>query len=512
VSRGRSRPELMPPAPGRAHGGGAFFSFAAASAALLVLRLLAAGLVGFGDSEALYASYALHPQPAYLDHPGLVGLLARVIGSGTAPSPLRAHRVTAVLATAFPWALALACRGAGATWRRAFAGALVAALAPEIAVGLFAMTPDLPLALAWTGALGLAALALRSAPGSGRAAGAFAGAGLLAGMAAVSKGSGLLLFLSLAATYGSRPARAHGRSLAPWAGLAAGALVVAPVVLFEAHCGWPMLRHRLVDTQSAAGLSLRNAGALLGGQLVYLSPLIACLAARAARDAWRGRGDAVGRLLWSCFALPAGALLPLCLWSRVAEPHWMAPAFLALVVAAARARCAPSRRLFATSCALAAVLVAAIHAWVLIPSAILLAPASYDPRLDLSNELVGWPEVVAAVREEALAVSVDEAPGDPGEDLAVIGPHWVVCAQLEAALRGDLHVGCDTPIADDFDVWWPRSRWEAADVIVWVSDGRFGPPLLTRHRALRSREVRIERAGRTIRVFTITVLASRAQA
>ena len=28
---------------------------------------------GFGDSEALYACYALHPQPAYLDHPALIG-------------------------------------------------------------------------------------------------------------------------------------------------------------------------------------------------------------------------------------------------------------------------------------------------------------------------------------------------------------------------------------------------------------------------------------------------------
>jgi hypothetical protein len=490
----------------------ALVAFAAASAALLAVRMLAAGRVGFGDSEALYASYALHPQPAYLDHPGLVGLLARVVGNGTAPTPLRAHQVTAVLATAFPWTLALACRAAGASWHRAFAGALVAALAPEIAVGLFALTPDLLLALAWTCALALAAVALRSEPGSGRAAAAFAGAGLLAGIAAASKTTGLALFLALAATYASRPARAHRRSLAPWAGLAAGALVVVPMALFEAHMGWPMLRHRLVDTQAAAGLSLRNVGALLGGQLVYLSPLIAWLAALAARELWRGRGDAIGRLLAWSFAIPAAALLPLCLWSRVAEPHWMAPAFLALVVAGARAPSAPSRPLVVASCALAATLVAAIHAWVLVPTAILLAPASYDPRLDLGNELFGWPEVVAAVREEAHAISLDQPVDAPGQDLAVVGPHWVICAQLEAALRDVIPVGCDTPVADDFDAWWPRARWRAADVVIWVSDRRFGPPVLPSRRALRSRQVRIVRAGRIVRVFTITVLASRAQA
>ena len=118
---------------------------------------------------------------------------------------------------------------------------------------------------------------------------------------------------------------------------------------------------------------------------------------------------------------------------------------------------------------------------------------------------------VAAVREEAAAASVACAPGAEGTDLSVVGPHWVVCAQLEAALRGELHVGCDTPVADDFDGWWPRTRWSAADVVIWVDDGRFGPPALASHARLRQREVRIERAGRPVRVFTITVLARRAQ-
>jgi hypothetical protein len=492
-----------------------FFALAGASALLLATRLLAAAHVGFGDSEALYASYALHPQPAYLDHPGLVGLVARLIGGGTAPSPLHAHLVTALVATAFPWVLALACRACGATWGRAMAAALVAALAPEIAVGLFALTPDLLLSVAWAGAVGLAALALGGQPGSGRASLAFAGAGLLAGVAASSKVTGLALFAALAVTYASRAARAHGRTLAPWAGLAAGAVVLAPIVAFEARTGWPMLRHRLVDTQGDAGLSLRNVGALLGGQLLYLSPLVALLAAFAAREAWRDRGDAVGRLLWSCFALPAAALVPLCLWSRVAEPHWMAPAWIALVPAAARASRAPSRilsrRWVGASCALAAAMVAAVHAWVLVPGALRLAPASYDPRLDLANELQGWPEAVDAVREEVAAAS--EAEGDTeGDGPTVVGPHWVICAQLEAALRDQIRVGCDTPVPDDFDAWWPRARWRSADLLVWVSDARFGPPALATHVPLRQREVRIERDGRVVRVFTITLLAHRAQA
>jgi hypothetical protein len=482
----------------------------AISAALLVVRLYAAGRVGFGDSEALYASYALHPQPAYLDHPGLVGLVMRTLGGGTAPAPALVHSITSFAATLVPWAMVLACRAAGATWPRAMTAALVFALVPEIAIGLFAMTPDLLLACAWIGAIGSAALALRSRPGTARAAAAFAAAGLLAGVASAAKITGVTLLGALAAAYSTRPARGHARTVAPWAGLAAGALVLTPVVAFEAARGWPMLHHRLVDTQSSAGLSLRNAAALLGGQIAYLSPLVAWLVVAAARKAWRDRGDAVGSLLLACFGVPLVALLPVCLWSRVAEPHWIAPALLSLPLAAARASSAASRRLVVASCGVAAAMVAIAHAWVLVPALVSLAPGAYDARLDIANELYGWPLAVRAAREEALAAWT---PDPRKGDVVIVGPHWVVCAQLEAALRGDVPVGCATPVPDDFDDWWPRARWRAADTIIWVTDERFGPPPSLPEHVLRGvRRVTVERGGRVARVFTIAVLVRRAQA
>src|SRR5258708_13057608 len=115
----------------------------AATVALLAVRLYAAQHVGFGDAEALYACYARHPQAVYLDHPGLIGVLARALGGGDAPSPFAAHIGTALISTAAPWIAALAARASGASWSAAglAAGALI--LAPEIPVGLFRPTPDL---------------------------------------------------------------------------------------------------------------------------------------------------------------------------------------------------------------------------------------------------------------------------------------------------------------------------------------------------------------------------------
>jgi len=485
---------------------------AVASAALLAVRLFAARVVGFGDSEALYACYALHPSPAYLDHPGLVGIVARAIGGGSAPSPAAAHLATSIAATAAPWLAVAAARAAGAELRAAAIAGIVVAATPEIAIGLFAMTPDALLAPAWLVTIGAAAAALTARPASPRATAAFVVAGLAAGVAAASKVTGALLFPALAAAYAARAARPHARTVGPWAGLAMGAVVAAPVAVFEAGHGWPMLAHRFVATQAGAGISLSNLGALLGGQLLYLSPVVLFLAIAAAVDLVRHRGeDAVARLLFALFALPFAALAVLSLWSRVAEPHWLAPSLLALAIHAARrpktSRAAP--RVVAWAAGVALAMVAAVHAWILVPSAARLAPRSSDPRYDIANELFGWPQAIDAIREV-----VQEESGGAG-DLVVVGPHWVVCAQVHAALGEGARIGCATPIEDDFDAWEPRAGWRDAEKILFVTDNRFAedPAKAFPGRALaRTQRVAILRGGRVARTFTISLWERAARA
>jgi hypothetical protein len=486
-----------------------------ASVGLLAVRIYAASPashIGFADSEALYACYALHPQPAYLDHPGLIGIVARAIGRGAPLTPEAAHQVTAVLATVLPWFVALAARVAGAGWRGSLVAGLAFAAAPEVSFGLFALTPDLPLAFAWVGALGLAAAGLRAPPSSGRAAGAFLFAGTLAGVACVAKVSGVLLAVSLAVVYLSAPARAHARTMWPWAGLVAGALIVSPVVLYEARTGFPLLRHRLVDTQSGAGLSLRNLGAVLGGQLVYVSPLLLVAAVLVARDLRRCRedDDAVTRLLYVASALPFVFLLALCLWSRVAEPHWLAPAFLALPLFAARARAlSVSRPLAVSAIATGLGLTALAHAWILVPASVRLLPASADPALDIASELVGWPTTIDVVREIVDQTKLE----NPADAPVVVGPFYTVCAQLHAGLEREVPVGCDDELRDDFDDWLPRASWQNAETLVYVTDNRFPVDLDARfpHRfTARSWTIPITRGGRTVRTFRIAMLLPRA--
>jgi hypothetical protein len=499
----------------------------AISVGMLGVRLYAASHVGFGDSEALYASWAAHPQPAFLDHPGLVGLVSRFIGEGTTPTPLRTHAVTSLLATLVPWVVFVAARALGAARGRAALAGLIVAVIPETAVGLFALTPDLLLAPAWLGVLALAGIGMRAEPGSTRSASAFLGAGLLAGTACAAKAPGLLLMGALFATYLSVAfsrsdelraddrARSALRTIWPWAGLAAGVVVVVPIALYEARTGWPMLQHRLVDSQAGAGIALRNLGTLIGGQLAYVSPIFAVLAVLAARDLVRERSrDAISRLLFLAFAIPIVPLVVLCLWSRVAEPHWIAPALLALPLHVARRageRALTSRRVFLAGAGVAAALTVFAHAWVLVPDSARLLPASTDPKLDISSELYGWPTVLTAVKEHIAASST---PFDPGaHDVVVVGPHWTVCAQLQAGLPG-VRVGCATPVPDDFDGWLPRKEWRAAEHVLFVTDNRYpgdGADQLPAHVKGGQSRIRLLRGGRTSRIFELYTYERRAQ-
>jgi len=503
---------------------GPLAALSAASALLLAVRLYAATRVGFGDSEALYASYALFPQAAYLDHPGLIGVVARAIGGGSAPSPRDAHLVTAVLSTLVPWLLALAARACGATWRRALVAGLALAAAPEIAVGLFGMTPDLPLAFAWIGALGLAGAGLRAPPASNRAAASLLFAGVLVGVACASKASGVLLLVALVAALLLPSARPHARTVWPWAGLAAGAFIVVPEVAYEIRHGAPMLRHRLIDTQAGAGISLRNVLAVALGQLAYVSPVLLFAAWLVARHLLRPRkgpgadpreaaGDPVEGLLLFAFALPLAALLAFSIWSPVAEPHWLAPPLLALAIHAARTRTPAllSRRLVGWSLATGFALSAAAHAWVLVPAAARLRPDSVDARADIANELFGWPRAIDAVREIVDFARLE----DPRTVPVVIGPSWTICAQLRAALDSDIDVGCAGPIRDDFDDWFPRAEWQKSERLLLVTDERYPVDVAARFPdrfAVRAWEVPFARGGRLVRTFRLTLLAPRAPA
>jgi hypothetical protein len=453
----------------------------ATSVGLLAIRLYAAGRLGFGDAEALYACYARHPQPVYVDHPGLIGVIARAFGRGGVPTPYAAHLGTSLLATAAPWVAALAARAAGSSWPGAALAAFTLMLVPEISVGLFGMTPDLPLILLWYAAVGLSALGIAARPGSARELVLALGSGFAAGLACDAKVSGVLLVVGLIVAWASPTASAHRKSVAPYAALAVALVLFSPVVLDEIARGFPMLRHRLVDTQHGAGFSPRNVAAVAGGQLLYVTPPLLVGAYVVARDLFSRRKDeAISALLWSVTVAALPLVVLSCL-SRVAEPHWMAPLYLALPLHLARRTdfdssatgqnprpwmISPWIARLSVVVGLSAVAVA--HVWVLLPLGPALLGKRYVARYDLANDLFTWRSGMPLVRR-ALVQSL--APDEP--PVVVVGPHWTVCAQLHADLPASVLVGCEGETPDDFSRWLPQATWDQAPVILYVTDDRF---------------------------------------
>ncbi len=117
--------------------------------------------------------------------------------------------------------------------------------------------------------------------------------------------------------------------------------------------------------------------------------------------------------------------------------------------------------------------------------------------------------MVAGVRD-----IVDQARiEDPDDVPVVIGPHYTICAQLHAGLDRDIAVGCHEAIRDDFDDWLPKSIWENADQLLFVTDNRFPVDLhalFPQRFESRTWEIPIARGGRLVRTFHLTLLLPRA--
>jgi 4-amino-4-deoxy-L-arabinose transferase-like glycosyltransferase len=367
---------------------------AAVVGAGVAARLLLAALVPLTTDEAYYVDWARHLQPGYLDHPPAVAwLLAaglRLLGATTL-----AVRAPAVLLQAGTTLLAASLARARGGERAALAATLLLQAAPVFSLGAVLMTPDTPLALAWTGTLWAVERALSRGPRWLLAAGAFLGLGLLSKLTAGLLGVALLLGLL---------ASARGRALLatpwPWLGVLLAAAVASPMLLWNAARGWPSLAFQAEHGLRGSGPSPLRLAASLGAQAAYVSPVLLLAAAGAA---WRAlRGDEVERAL-AATALPVVAFFTAAAaLGPGALPHWPAPGWLSAVILLAVAGSRWLRPALLSGAALAALLLVG-----------LVLPLPRGPL----DELSGWREAAEAARAAAR-----------GRQVAVA--HWMALGHL----------------------------------------------------------------------------------
>ena len=148
--------------------------------------------------------------------------------------------------------------------------------------------------------------------------------GFWTGFAGLSKYSavffpfGLLFFLVLS------PQHRHWITHpATYVGAAVGALIIAPVLIWNSYNDWISFTFQAGRALPVTAGNFSMLGIMVGGQIVYLSPLI--LPALAAAAVWAIRGstanDAKRMLLW--LGLPTIGIMTITpVWGSSGFPHW----------------------------------------------------------------------------------------------------------------------------------------------------------------------------------------------
>ena len=298
-------------------------------AAGTIMRFILASAIGLGVDESYAVVVARQWSLSYFDHPPLhfwlAGLVARLANT-EAPAVVR-----------LPFTLCFAAT----TWfmfrltTRLFderAGAVAAVLLNISAVFSLStggwVLPDGPLmALMMATSLLLVTILFDEAPSYPLLR--WAGAGLLAGLALLTKYHGVFL---LAGTFvflvSSAPHRRWLRTAGPYLGAVVAAICFLPVVLWNERHGWVSLVFQ-GGRASGSGVHVGTMLTNIGGQAAWVLPWIWIPLVVAAWTALRaGPGDSRRWFLLCLGGGPVVVFTLVALRGNVGLPHWQAPGYL----------------------------------------------------------------------------------------------------------------------------------------------------------------------------------------
>lgn len=423
-----------------------------------VARAVLAGLVPLLPDEMYYWEWTRRLEGGYFDHPPGIALLLAA-GVRVAGDTLVGVRLGPWVAGGVAHAALIALAAHLGGPRAASRAALLMLVLPLATLGLVLATPDAPMLAALALGVLFLAKALSSTPRSWAALVWWVFTGVAAGLATVSKYSGVLFPVAVTVACVVHPAlRKRLREPGPWLSAAVAALVFAPVVIWNWFYEWVSFRFQLSHGFSAArGSPLTRELELLGGQLGLASPILFVLlmgaVAAALHRGWEVRKRlSATDVLSRRFALAVVSLLPLLLfavsaWRRNVEANWPAPIYpAALVLLAASSAKWAHGRWYRAGVVLASVLllVVAVQAWrPVLPLA---------PRRDPIARAYGW---------DTAASAVHTARRDPFLDGSV--DIWVAANRYQDAAALAFHLP-DQPTVFALNLASRRNQYDLWDV------------------------------------------------
>ncbi len=492
-----------------------------------VLRLFFGGETGLGDAEAYYYAWARHPDLSYYDHPPGIAWLIR-LGVGWLGDGVLGVRVLSI-AAATGMALLLYELGRlvfSSRWTGFWAAALFL-VTPAFFIGGVAAAPDPAFGFFWLSAMVLLfRAAAKDRPWE------LLPMGLAVGLGALCKYFMLLFWPSAILALFLTGRRKLLFSFPFLLAMLVSAIAFAPVLIWNAEHDWQSFAYHLIDRHRAAGFDPARFLVFLGGQFLYLSPVIAgglfASLVGGFRFLFGGKTPLASLLFWFSFPVLAFFLF-LGGWTGEAEPHWPLAGYLALypLLAHFLLRLSTEESGFLPRLLTFGPFVTWFRpdkrqlamGWLLLPAVTLnglllihlstdwffplidawdsaFPENAYTAKYDLSNELRGWDEL--GKRLEAEAKRIDEP-------VFVAGYHYAMCGQLTFALKDKLPVACLSRRTDAFDFFSDSIEVEGKTGLM-VTDNRYDadPRTLWRCGGLEKLlAFPVSRAGRTVRTFQV---------
>ena len=302
---------------------------------LLALSLLVRGFLAawmeFGNDEVYYWTYALYPDWSHFDHPPMVGWMIQLFSLNLLfDSEFFIRLSSVVLMTANTYVVFRIGKEIKDAQTGLYAALLyTASIYAFVVTGVFIL-PDTPLCFFWLLAFWMAVRYFKGADASGAYLLLF---GLFAGLAMLSKYSGVFLWVGMAAyvlAFNRKPLKSPYLYLA----LTVSALCCVPILYWNVQNDFFSLRFHTGRVGLFGKPNLSTFGTELLGEFFYNNPVNFVLAIVAVLAVFKKRvaADSAALRLILCTALPMVALFLLFSLTRPILPHWSAPAYVLLIL------------------------------------------------------------------------------------------------------------------------------------------------------------------------------------
>ncbi len=481
---------------------------------LLAISALVRGALAawmeFGNDEVYYWTYALYPDWSHFDHPPMVGWVIQLFSLNLLfDSELFIRLASVVFMTANTYIIYRIGKEIKDAQTGLYAALLyTASIYAFVITGIFIM-PDTPLMLFWLLAFWMAILYFKRLPTQQHSVSYLVLFGVFAGLAMLSKYSGVFLWVGMMLyilIFDRRPLK----TWAFYCALLISFVAVLPILKWNLQ--YDFISFSFHGERVGGGtLNLSAFGTELAGEFLYNNPVNFVLAIVAVVAAFKGSlsiGKTTQRLVL-CSALPLILAFLAISLTRPTLPHWNAPAYNLLIILAAcmlRDKKPNQKGMFrlpkSIIAAISVMLFVVVAGSVEIQTGFIPLDRHTEPEMlgrnDFTLDMYGWKQLetkFAALREQKIAEGMMKA------EAGIVADEWFPLANLDYYVARPLNMKV-------MGLGWPHNLHK----YLWINEERGGFKkgedfwFLTDSRYLKNPEVLYPSGFETIELIdTITI-------